>query len=158
VCTQEFLVQILRGQKKVFKQSEIKPITVPVTAYMTKERLAVLIAANPALTPYFPDEIAQHSDRQFLVDVVHTIDSNFFVLAFDEIQAHIDAKRVKKEEYIDVDQSMLDVIESFSNLKAARVHREVKVTLKLTKQKRKRPKREEVPLLKVKIKAKSTLG
>ena len=97
VCTQEFLIQILRGQKKVFKQSEIKPLTVPVTAYLTKDRMAELIADNPALKPYFPDDVAQHSDRQFIVDVVHTIDSNFFILAFDEIQVHLDAKRVKKE-------------------------------------------------------------
>jgi hypothetical protein len=129
-----------------------------VTAYMTKERLAELIAANPALTPYFPDEIAQHSDRQFMVDVVHTLDRDFFVAAFDEIQHHLDVKREKKDEYIEVDASMLGVIETFTNLKAARVHQTVKIQLKLSKQKRKRPKREAVPLLKVKIRAQPTLG
>ena len=53
---------------------------------------------------------------------------------------------------------MLAVIESFSNLKAARVNKTVKISLKLTKQKRKRPKREAVPKLSVKINAKPTIG
>ena len=89
---------------------------------------------------------------------MHTIDRNFFVLAFDEIQKHIDTKREKKEEYIDVDESMLKMIETFTNLKAARVHKQTNVKMKLTTKKRKRPAREPVPQLKVKINAKPSLG
>ncbi len=92
-CTQEFMVQVLRGQKKVFKQSEIVPITVPVTKYMTKDRLATLIEATPDLIPFFRDELVKHADRQFRVDVVHTVDRDFFVTAFDEIKKHIDVQR-----------------------------------------------------------------
>ena len=76
--TQDFLVEILRGQKKVLHEWKVKPIIIPMNAWTTKEKLAEMIKENATLLAYFPDDPLTQCDRQFMIDVINTMDPNYF--------------------------------------------------------------------------------
>ena len=78
MCTTKFMVQILKGEKKAFHYYEIDCVNVPHNRYTSKKVFVKLIKKHQELQQYFPDDPAHQCDRQFIMDVINTVDQSFF--------------------------------------------------------------------------------
>ena len=83
-----------------------------MNAWTTKEKLAEMIKENATLLAYFPDDPLTQCDRQFMIDVINTMDPNYFPSVMNEIEDSLAEKRKEKEKTIDIDSSMYDIIAS----------------------------------------------
>ena len=53
-------------------------MSVPHNRYTSKKSLVKMIAQHPDLAKYFPDDPAQQCDRQFILDILNTVDPASF--------------------------------------------------------------------------------
>ena len=63
MATSEFLVQILKGEKKALLKTDITKVNVPTNKYTSKENLAKVIKKHEYLGKYFPDDPVTQCDR-----------------------------------------------------------------------------------------------
>ena len=96
----EFLKDILASRKKYFLVSEISHIHVPMCPELTVERVLSQVKAHPSMLEYLPtisDTGKQYIERDFLFNVVNTIDPNFFRDALAEIEGRRHRKAAAEE-------------------------------------------------------------
>ena len=56
MCTSDFLVQVLKGEKKALLQHEVNSVNVPINKYTSKEQLGKMIVNDAFLKRFFPDD------------------------------------------------------------------------------------------------------
>ena len=57
---------------------EVKTVNVLINKYTSKEQLNKIILSSDELKPYFPDDPEHQNDRQYMLDVINTLDPEFF--------------------------------------------------------------------------------
>ena len=78
MATADFLVQVLKGEKKALHTFEVKGVNVPINKYTSKEQLSKMIKNSEQLMQYFPEDPLHQCDRQYMLDIIHTLDPEFF--------------------------------------------------------------------------------
>ena len=90
-----------------------------------------MIKANATLLAYFPDDPLTQCDRQFMIDVIHTMDPNFFPSAMNEIEDHLVETRQKKEKVIEELRSQYEMaVEKISQLESIITQQSVDIVSK----------------------------
>ena len=102
--------------------------------------------------------VKDRCNRAFVINVINTLDPDYFTQMMDEVEANLAAKKNEIAQMIEIEPEMYEIIDTMSNLKPNRSTRKNRIRLNLTKKKRKRPVRPELPPIKAKIKDQSTLG
>ena len=78
MATSEFLVQVLKGERKALLKTDVTKVNVPTNKYTSKETLAKVIKQHDLLRLHFPDDPVTQCDRQFVLDVINSLDPHFF--------------------------------------------------------------------------------
>ena len=138
MTTQDFLLQILRGEKKVILNKDVRAYNLPSGRFTTKKRLIMMIAGQTEILKYFPDKIDKQADKEFIVNIINTLDPAFFPSIANEIDEQM-LKMKKKEDVIELTPEMHHFIMQMQNLPANRNPHLGKGTLRIAKQPRKKP-------------------
>jgi len=138
MTTQDFLLQILRGEKKVILNKDVRAYNLPSGRFTTKKRLIMMIAGQTEILKYFPDKIDKQADKEFIVNIINTLDPAFFPSIANEIDEQM-LKMKKKEDVIELTPEMHHFIMQMQNLPANRNPHLGKGTLRIAKQPRKQP-------------------
>ena len=112
MITLDFLIEICKGEKKTIRQSDIVPYNLPNNEYTSKKRLAKVIERSKVLREYFPEDVVKHCDKQFVVDVVNTLDPDYFPSCTREIEESMVERSKKKNETISLDAHVFDFLQS----------------------------------------------
>ena len=115
-CPISFLRDILCGRKRFFLQREVAHITVPKCPELTIEKVLAIAQQHDSIMQYIPDlkdEGNQYIERQFLFTVVNTCDREFSRSAIAELEQRrsIKVRQDLAENYVEIDQSLLNLIE-----------------------------------------------
>ena len=95
VC-QKFLLDICTGKKKAILLIDVVRYNLKASRYLTKKNLAKVIKESEELRDYFPNKLLKRTDMQFCVDVINTLDPDFFPNCEQEIK-QVEMKEKKKE-------------------------------------------------------------
>ena len=106
LCTGAFLGKLLRGEKRAFFRHETKPIKLPQHSTFYVKHLVKLAQAHETAMLYLPDEPIKHVTKEFIGNVLNTLDDTFFPRAIAEIQERQKAKQVVKKEAIHITPEM----------------------------------------------------
>ena len=145
MTTLEFLIQICKGQKKTIRQSDVIHYNLPTNDFTTKKRLGTIIKNTPTLQEYFPDDVLKHTDKQFVIDVINTLDPDYFPKCTREIEESMVERSKKKNETISLDAHVFDFLQSL--MRQPGYMKSGSGGLKLSKGPRKKPERQAVPEL-----------
>lgn len=145
MATADFLVEVLKGEKRALHTFEVKGVNVPINKYTSKEQLSKMIKASQQLMQYFPDDPLHQCDRQYMLDIINTLDPEFFgrVMHEYDVFQHSIAKEDKK--VIAIDHDLYEVLNRLTNTfesKTAKCHSN---KFHLPLQKRKKPQKREMP-------------
>jgi len=99
---------------------------------------------------YFPNNADKQADKDFVVDVINTLDPAFFPACASEIDKQMLGMK-KEDEVIQLTPEMHHFILQLQNLPANRNPYLGKGTLRIAKQPRKKPEVKAAPLLSTKI-------
>ena len=115
LTSMEFLKEVLAGRKRVLLRSQIKPVSVPVTRYITTARVLALAKQEPRIMQYIPDRPnlrACHVSREFLFNIVNTLDSEFFPEVLNQVEKYrTEGKGSKKPRLVEIDPEMAELFE-----------------------------------------------
>ena len=142
MCTTKFMMQVLEGTKKVFHSFEIDPVNVPQNRYTGKKQFTKMIYQNKELQQYFPDDPLTQCDRQFILDVINTVDGAFFRKVMEEYEAVTLKQAAKRDKVVKLDPKMYSVLNKFNEVFMSRTAK-----FNLPPKKRKRHEREQWPAL-----------
>jgi len=106
MTTLDYLLDVLKGKTKVIKLEDIHPYILPPTRYLSKARLAQIIYEDETLKVYFPKDVRRHADLQFCIDIINTLDPNFFPNCSFEIEEELQLRSKKKEDTIELSLEM----------------------------------------------------
>ena len=142
----------MKGQKKALPHCDINCVNIPVNRVTTKSRLCGMIEDDLVLMQYFPDNPYMNCDRQYILDVVNTLDSTFFERAWQDVDKDLIRAKEEKEQVIPIVPEMHAMISKSSNM-CPNLGSTTKVPrMQLKKVKRKRPTIPPAPELSTKIK------
>ena len=120
LTTSKFMVQILKSEKKAFHYYEVEQVNVPHNRYTSKKSIAKMISQHPDLAKYFPDDPANQCDRQFMLDILNTVDPAFFAKVMQEYEAATLKQATKSNKTITLDDSMYGVLSQYADLYQSR--------------------------------------
>ena len=145
--------QLLRGEKKVKKMDEIKPVKVADRRFITLKRVVQQLKDNLVYMQYLPDK-PESAGRPFVFTIVNTLDPDYFRFAQREVEKRRIAKAKKEEEeQVELAPEMQAVLEKYADQNEdRRTSSQSLHMLKLGAKKRGRVERKEVPHLNHKIK------
>lgn len=89
LCSFEFLNQIMSKKKLVFKNVEVKISNVPQYKALTTERIYNMAYSSDRAKRYLPDPervSSKRSSREYLCNIMNTLDEHFFQQAIKEIE------------------------------------------------------------------------
>ena len=135
----EFMAAILRGEKKALTNDEVSQICLPKTLYLTKEKLCEQVEQNKALMEFFPENVREHCDRQFLLDVINTLMPKYFVSVLDEIDGIRQIKGGAEPQEVQIDQGMMAMLRDLSGPASSRKNLRGLNQLRVGARKRKKP-------------------
>jgi hypothetical protein len=129
----------LRGEKKAMTNEEVAQVVIPKSLYVTKQKLCSQITKNPDLMAYFPDDVEDHCDRQFLLDVVNTLLPSYFHKVLDEIDSIRQIKGGAEPQEVEIDRGMMTMLRELSGPTSQRKNLRGLGSLRVGARKRKRP-------------------
>ena len=88
---------------------------------------------------FFPENLREHCDRQFLLDVVNTLMPKYFVSVLDEIDGIRQVKGGTEPQEVQIDQGMLAMLKELSGPASSRKNLRGLNQLKVGAKKRKKP-------------------
>ena len=104
------------------------------------------------LKQYFPDNPATQSDRQFILDVINTVDTAFFGQVMEEYERVTLRQAVARDQVVKLDPKMYSVLNRFSEIFETRTAKAHPGKFNLPPKKRKRSELPVWPELKAKVK------
>lgn len=114
LCGFDFLKDILRRKKSVFKTNEIVIPNLPVLQHLSVQKLIDKAKKNATVMQYLPDEeslTAKRTNKQFIAAIINTLDPRFIP---DALKQHADSKLNKSSRgqpaTIEIDKEMLEVL------------------------------------------------
>ena len=116
MTTTKFLVQILKGDKKAFHYYEVDCVSVPGSRYTSKKSLVKLLKKHDELMQYFPDDPTHQCDRQFILDIINTVDHNFFGRVMKEYEEQTLKQAVKNDKTITLNAEMFGVLNQYADI------------------------------------------
>ena len=120
-CSLTHIRDILSGHKKYFHIFEIKSISVPRIQEFAVNNIYDMVKGNEKVMQYIPwfnankYEAKNMFHRQWLFDLINTIDDKFFLNLMDELDAaRLEACRVQEPEkhQVTVIKELVDLIEA----------------------------------------------
>ena len=152
-CTLEFMKQLLAGTKKALPLHKIRPVRVTERRYITVKRVVAQVKDNENWMRYLPDHPAA-GGRQFLFNVVNTLDPEYFVRAQGEVERMRIAEAQKEaEQQVVVCPEMQRILEEHSGLAVDRKSKPNSLAaLKLGAKKRQKVERLPIPELQTRVK------
>ena len=87
-CPISFIKELLSGKKKPITRGESSPAAVPKVGSITVERVMTVVKGCREILDYLPDLEnikAKHMDRQYLFDVVNTLEPTYFKRCLAEL-------------------------------------------------------------------------
>ena len=152
-CPLEFMGQLLKGTKKAFAQDEIRPVKVRDRRYITLKQVAKQVKNNDVYMRYLPDHPVR-AGRQFVFNVINTIDPEYFRSAQAEAERLRIAKAKKEEEHkVEICPEMQQLLSQYVELAADKKSKGASLALlKMGAKKRLKFDRKPVPELKARIK------
>ena len=152
-CSLEFIGQILRGEKKILHLDDIKPVKVADKRFITVKNVCEQVKNNEVYMRYLPDKPSS-AGRQFIFNIVNTLDPDYFRYAQREVEKRRIAKAHKeKEEQVELCPEMDALMNQFTDMNEdRRTSTQSLAMLKLGAKKRRKPERQPVPELFAKIK------
>ena len=119
MCSYAYFSGILTGSKKAFTMKEIHMTSVPLYKELSVEKILPKALSNPNVRKYLPElpsgepMPAHRVDRGFLLNIMNTLDPNFFPKAVGEIEETLLKKRLKSEDTIKVDPTMFHILKQY---------------------------------------------
>ena len=114
-------------------------MNVPPNKYTSKENLAKVIKRSETLSMYFPDDPVTQCDRQFVLDVINTLDPNFFSSVMHEYDMHQMSRAKEENKVIEIDAGFYEILNTFENNFSSRTAKATPQRFHLPIKKRKRP-------------------
>ena len=111
-----------------------------------------MITRNSYLSAYFPKDPLHQCDRQFMLDIINTLDSSFFKSVMKEYDSVMLQTAREQNKVIEIDPEMYEVLNRYTDLLETQTAQNAKQRFHLPPKKRKRPQLREYPELKTTIK------
>jgi hypothetical protein len=120
MCTLEFMGQILRREKKCFMAAEVTPVQLSTTAlkFLTIKRILEKVKGDAHILSYLPDQPEKHVTKDYLLGIINAVDPTFCLRVqkeVEEIRRTQAASKTKAPPTIEIDRSMLALIEQFES-------------------------------------------
>jgi hypothetical protein len=116
-CTLHFMTEILQKKKHALKKDRILPYDVDsrYDKILTVKRLVAICEADPVLKLYLPKDAVKHVSKQWLVDLMHSLDSSIFDRLIEQIESKLGELKPKAvEKVFDIDPDMLDLLTQYA--------------------------------------------
>ena len=111
MCPMDFIQDILAGRVRVLHNFEVTPIKVPFAQTITKKLVLEKVQDHPTFKKYMPRDPGRHCSKQWLFDLVATLDPAFFPALVKEVEDGRKQKVKKPEPTIEVTREMLELID-----------------------------------------------
>lgn len=99
-CTLTFVKQLLNGEKLYFYSRDVNMVKVPRFATLSVKIVLDKVASRHDIMRYIPD-IKKHDskaiDREFLFNIVNTVDCEFFNTEIERVEKEREERQVKEE-------------------------------------------------------------
>ena len=110
-----------------------------------------MILESQILKLYFPEDPVSQCDRQFMLDVINTVDPNFFGKVMTEYDVFQHSIAKQNNQVISIDSKLFEVLNKLTNNFQSKTAKCATSKFQLPIKKRKRPERRPMPELKAKI-------
>ena len=90
--------------------ADICPVNVPFRPQFTIERLLTAIKTSPEVLEYLPNDPHTHVNREYLCNIINTLDPVYFRKAIDEVECARGKMVSAKPKMFSVSQDMLELL------------------------------------------------
>ena len=122
MCGLDYMQGILAGRVKVLHNFEICRTRVPYPQTITKKLVIEKVQDNDVIKKYLPTDPNRQASKEWLFDVVATLDPTFFPKLVKEVEASKVKKAGKPESMVEVTPEMLELIEKFQSFSISKTN------------------------------------
>jgi len=122
-----FLKQVLSGEKKALKNTEVKVKDLPKLKNIKVEDLYQYSLSVDTIRPFMPDyRNGKLPERRFLISVLNTLDKDFIDLLYKKcVEEKVSRLKAKDTEIVEIDKEIYKAIASSSQITTHNTAREV---------------------------------